>query len=238
MRHVPWCRKLSQLRGGLTLLLICSAIGVSGVTYAEQCAALPDADPALETLDASTRMDFIRRSLANEARRMRFWNWSWRTTFAAATVLNVAVAQTTSEASTQRLAYEGAAKSAVGTITICSSLRRATGGVQEPEWVSRAGRGRGSAYPQYTQPGVWQVMADACQRARSQPGGGTGIGPGLWRLARGAPLRGDRGACRRAHDLYPTHWCHTGIATVQDGRPSPATRPTALHKYSAHGWSG
>ena len=117
MVHSPWSFKMSKTRQMLTLLICVGTILASGVTYAEQCPPITGGDAALEKVDAAMRMDFLRKTLADEARRARLWNWTWRGVFAAATAYNVAISQTSNDGSTTRAAYEGAAKSAIGTIS-------------------------------------------------------------------------------------------------------------------------
>lgn len=108
---------MSKTRQILTLVITCGTILASGVTYAEQCPPITGGDAALEHVDAARRLDFIRSTLADQTRRASFWNWTWRGVFAASTAYSVAISQTSNDGSTKRSAYEGAAKSAVGTIS-------------------------------------------------------------------------------------------------------------------------
>lgn len=108
---------MSKTRHLLTVLIACGTLLASGVTYAEQCPTISGGDAALEQVDAATRMDFIRRTLADQTRRASFWNWSWRGIYAGSTVLNVAISQTSNDGSSTRAAYTDAAKSAVGVIS-------------------------------------------------------------------------------------------------------------------------
>jgi hypothetical protein len=98
-------------------LITLGSILAAGVTYAEQCPPITGGDATLEHVDAAVRLDFIRSTLADQARRASFWNWSWRGIFAASTVYSVAISQTSNDGSTTRAAYADAAKSAIGTIS-------------------------------------------------------------------------------------------------------------------------
>jgi hypothetical protein len=82
-----------------------------------ECAPIKGAGLALQRIDARIRLDYVRRALDEEARRMRIWSWTWVSLYGTATVVQASVIPIY-EPDARVEAYVGSASSAFGVVVL------------------------------------------------------------------------------------------------------------------------